>query len=304
MEEINVATETAIETETEQVNQGDAVNQDEAGTEGNKTPEKQFYTLDEMKSLDPEQLDTSRIPPEALPIYKSLQGGYTKKYQEVAEEKKRLSEERRLSESRTAEPPKPKDIYDIFDANPEQTMTELSMLLSQKKALDPFSQEVEKLETLKDNLLFRATQTTQHKIAEKERVEKDDELNNQVYISLKKDIKGFDDKIKDIVEFAINGLGYTKEGFASQLFAPRIGVENSIKFMQTINRMYDMDNAGKTAEGKINLNTVKPNKAGAGGGAKKTLPDIENAYEKARRIGSTDAWAEYLTAVKQLDKGG
>src|SRR3972149_4198774 len=77
MEETNVATETAIETETEQVNQEGAVNQDKTtedtatGTEGDGTPEKQFYTLDEMKSLDPEQLDTSRIPPEAMPIYKS-----------------------------------------------------------------------------------------------------------------------------------------------------------------------------------------------------------------------------------------
>src|SRR3990170_8706655 len=179
MEDVIAATETDIATETEQVNQEGAVNQDQttedaaAGTEGDGTPEKQFYTLDEMKSLDPEQLDTSRIPPEAMPIYKSLQGNYTRKYMEIAEERKRLTEEKRLVESKPAEPSKPKDIYGIFDANPQQIMTELSALISQEKASDPFSDKVIRLEMLKDDLLFRATQTTQNKITEKEKEEED-----------------------------------------------------------------------------------------------------------------------------------
>ena len=309
MEETNVATETAIETETEQVNQEGAVNQDKTtedtatGTEGDGTPEKQFYTLDEMKSLDPEQLDTSRIPPEAMPIYKSLQGNYTRKYMEIAEERKRLTEEKRLAESKPAEPSKPKDIYGIFDANPQQIMTELSALISQEKASDPFSDKVIRLEMLKDDLLFRATQITQNKITEKEKEEEDNALNNKVYASLKKDIQGFDDKIAGIIEYA-KELGYTQEQFGSQLFAPRVGVENAVKFMKVINKMYDMANAGKTAEGKINLNTVKPNSAGAGGGAKKTSPDAKAAYEKAREIGTTDAWAEYFTYIKQFKEGG
>ena len=309
MEDVIAATETDIATETEQVNQEGAVNQDQttedaaAGTEGDGTPEKQFYTLDEMKSLDPEQLDTSRIPPEAMPIYKSLQGNYTRKYMEIAEERKRLTEEKRLAESKPAEPSKPKDIYGIFDANPQQTMTELSALISQEKASDPFSDKVIRLETLKDNLLFRATQTTQNKITEKEKEEEDNALNNKVYALLKKDIQGFDDKIAGIIEYA-KELGYTQEQFGSQLFAPRVGVENAVKFMKVINKMYDMANAGKTAEGKINLNTVKPNSAGAGGGAKKTSPDAKAAYEKAKEIGTTDAWAEYFTYIKQFKEGG
>lgn len=310
MEKTNVVTETAIETETSQVNQEGAVNQEEptgetaTGTEGDKTPQKQFYTLDEMKSLDPEQLDTSRIPPEAIPVYKSLQANYTRKHQEMAEERKRMTEEKRLSESKAAELPKPKDIYGIFDANPEQTMTELTSLIAQKKAIDPYSEEIVRLETLKDNLLFRATQTATQKIAEKEKEAKDNELNNEVYKSLKKDITGFDDKIKGIVEFAINELGYTKEQFASQLFAPRVGVENAVKFMKTINRLYEIEKAGETAEDKINLNTVKPNSAGAGGKIRNTSPDIKAAYERAKEIGSTDAWAEYFTLIKQKKEGG
>ena len=309
MEDVIAATETDIATETEQVNQEGAVNQDQttedaaAGTEGDGTPEKQFYTLDEMKSLDPEQLDTSRIPLEVMPIYKSLQGNYTRKYMEIAEERKRLTEEKRLAESKPAEPSKPKDIYGIFDANPQQIMTELSALISQEKASDPFSDKVIRLEMLKDDLLFRATQTTQNKITEKEKEEEDNALNNKVYASLKKDIQGFDDKIAGIIEYA-KELGYTQEQFGSQLFAPRVGVENAVKFMKVINKMYDMANAGKTAEGKINLNTVKPNSAGAGGGAKKTSSDAKAVYEKAKEIGTTDAWAEYFTYIKQFKEGG
>ena len=182
-------------------------------------------------------------------------------------------------------------------------MTELSALISQEKASDPFSDKVIRLEMLKDDLLFRATQITQNKITEKEKEEEDNALNNKVYASLKKDIQGFDDKIAGIIEYA-KELGYTQEQFGSQLFAPRVGVENAVKFMKVINKMYDMANAGKTAEGKINLNTVKPNSAGAGGGAKKTSSDAKAVYEKAKEIGTTDAWAEYFTYIKQFKEGG
>ena len=101
-----IETETDIKTETStEVNQDGTVNQED--NKADETPQKQFYSAEELKSLNPDELDTSRIPPETMPFYKSFQSGYTKKYQEVAEERKRLEEERRT----VNEPAKPKTIY-------------------------------------------------------------------------------------------------------------------------------------------------------------------------------------------------
>ena len=53
-----------------------------------KPPEKTFYTPEEMRSLDWEQLDTSRILPEMIPVYKSMQAAMTKSTQKLADEKR------------------------------------------------------------------------------------------------------------------------------------------------------------------------------------------------------------------------
>ncbi len=56
--------------------------------------EKPKYTDEELRTLDWQELDTSRLPESAVPIYKSLQASYTRKSQEVSETTKRLEKER------------------------------------------------------------------------------------------------------------------------------------------------------------------------------------------------------------------
>lgn len=51
---------------------------------------KSFYTLDELASWNYDEqgdIDTSRIPPEIMPIYKTLQKGYTKKKSKTSRRK-------------------------------------------------------------------------------------------------------------------------------------------------------------------------------------------------------------------------
>ena len=57
------------------------------------TPDgKAKYTTEELRTLDWQELDTSRLPDEAVPIYKSLQSSFTRKSQEVSEQTKSLNE--------------------------------------------------------------------------------------------------------------------------------------------------------------------------------------------------------------------
>lgn len=59
--------------------------------EGEEKNGKTFYTNDEMRSLDWSKIDTSRIPPELQPFYKSMQASYTKKRQSEVEELRKLA---------------------------------------------------------------------------------------------------------------------------------------------------------------------------------------------------------------------
>lgn len=59
--------------------------------EGEVKNGKTFYTNDEMRSLDWSKIDTSRIPPELQPFYKSMQASYTKKRQAEVEELRKLA---------------------------------------------------------------------------------------------------------------------------------------------------------------------------------------------------------------------
>lgn len=59
---------------------------------------KSFYSQEELANWDYDtmgDIDTSRIPPEIMPIYKTLQKGYTKKSQKLAEEKKQFENDKK-----------------------------------------------------------------------------------------------------------------------------------------------------------------------------------------------------------------
>jgi hypothetical protein len=72
----------------------DESGQEEPETKDNKPPESEqtYYTPDDVRSTDFEKLDPSKIPPEMVPWYKSMQAGFTRKTQELANEKKVIHE--------------------------------------------------------------------------------------------------------------------------------------------------------------------------------------------------------------------
>jgi len=60
--------------------------QEQVKTEQPEGP--QMYTSDEMRDLTFDKLDPTRIPPELMPFYKSMQAGFTRSMQANAEQKK------------------------------------------------------------------------------------------------------------------------------------------------------------------------------------------------------------------------
>ena len=89
-------------------------------------PGKQFYSPEEMRTLDFEQIDTSRIPPEMVPVYKALQASYTRNNQQVVEMRKQLEAQATMRQQQVPqpapqqqvapEPPNPKAYYEKLNA--------------------------------------------------------------------------------------------------------------------------------------------------------------------------------------------
>ena len=100
-------------------------------------PDKQFYSPEEMRNLDFEQIDTSRIPPEMVPVYKALQASYTRNNQQVVEMRKQLEQQAMRQQvpqpqvpqqQVSQEPPNPKAYYEqlltVAKGNVENTIGE------------------------------------------------------------------------------------------------------------------------------------------------------------------------------------
>src|SRR3990167_8502288 len=94
-------------------------------------PEKQYYTAEEMRTLDYANIDTSRIAPEFLPIYKALQVPVTKRQQELASLQKEM-------ESRREQSGMPTTVEEAYRQDPMTFMNKLDNVI-----LDLEAQEAE-----------------------------------------------------------------------------------------------------------------------------------------------------------------
>lgn len=231
-------TSTAItETKAEEV-KGGAAKAEQRSTTG-----KPLYTAEEMRSLDPTQIDTSRIPPEHLPFYKAMQSGYTKKYQEAAELRKQNEQ--------------PKTIQEAFDRDPFETSERIRNEIKSKRlaivnqeAVDPFSAEVSGLkrelallQNMRDDFDNQMIGKVRNNTAvERARVDAD--------TAVRKAIPDFDSKVEKLTNFAVETGGFSIEEI-NQLIDPAVMGPMAVKMRLAINKLFDMVNAGKSADTKI-----------------------------------------------------
>lgn len=244
----------------------------EEGKTAGDTFGKELYTPEEMRSLDPTQIDTSRIPPEMQAFYKSMQSGWTKKFQEVADLRKQITQER---------VPQPKDIYEAFDRDPHSVLDTLRGEIVKKKSENPYDENIPKLENLRDVLIER-------RLFNQERVMTAKTIATEAREIVRKEIPNYQEKVEKLNDFATS-LGFSMEELAKLTDPIKMG-PSAVKLTLAINRMYDLANKGQVFKNKA----VKPQPTSvesAGTGEHTSKPSYKEVLRKARESGD---WTEYL----------
>lgn len=158
---------------------------------------KNSYTIDEMKRLKFDEIDTSRIPEEQLPFYKALQSAATKKFQELAEFRKQA--ERTKGNREDISQSGPASLQEAFEEDPRRVINYIDEKVAELERKDPYDPEVRRLERLKSNLIF------EHQLSLSEQREQD-KRGIEAELSIKREIPNFDEKASDITRFVTETL--------------------------------------------------------------------------------------------------
>jgi len=265
-EEVSSEASTDEELTTEQLEESA-----EAEVAPQVTPQgKPYYTAEEMKNLDPEIVDTTRIPTEYVPFYKAMLAGFTKNQQKkMAEIQKQALKEPVPAQTAT----KPSTIYEAFDQNPQQVLTDVRNAIYQKKEADPFDPDIIKLEKMRDELVERGMQQQAQK-AEIERVV------NQVNTLIAKEIPDIETKRDSLNEFA-GELGLSMEELNTLTNPVYLG-PLAAKLAIALNKAYNMRNQATDARKNLEKKKVKtaPKVLEPGKGFK-TAKEEEHTAERA-----------------------
>lgn len=238
-------------------------------------PTKGLYTAEEMRSLDPTQIDTSRIPPEQQAFYKSMQSGWTKKFQEVADLRKQVKQ---ITE---AQVPRPRDVYEAFDKDPHGVLDTLRTEIVKKKTENPYDENIVKLENLKDVLIERRLFNQERATQAKDRVIDARE-------TVKREVPEFEKKVGKLNEFASN-LGFSMRELAILTDPVRMG-PMATKLTLAINKLYDIANKDEVLKNKA-TRPLPTKVETAGTGEHTSKPAYKEVLRKARETGD---WTEYL----------
>lgn len=210
-------------------------------------PIKPLYTPDELAYCMENDIpvDTDRLSVEGKALMKQFQRGYTKKFEAVAEERKRIE-----AEKVKASDPK-EQLYSQYCENPNETISAINAEIERFAVIDSpeTRQGIFRLQALKEELMGRRQSEIQH-------AQQADVIKATSAATISKLIPDFDTKQNALTEFAY-GLGLSKEELVYLTDPGKVG-QLAIKLTCIINAMYDRSNAGKTAEGKVKKTNPKP----------------------------------------------
>lgn len=126
------------QTTNEDGNEDDAADDQDADGEGEDGADEDAtgpkpYTTEELIKLGEgdnfDKIDTSRLPPELMPIYKSFQRMGTKRAQRVAEQEKQLAQWQNANRT-----PLPPDFRTLVQSNPQEALQRLNGAMEQLNA--------------------------------------------------------------------------------------------------------------------------------------------------------------------------
>ena len=255
--------------------------------------EKPFYTVEEMKGLDPDEVDSSRIPAELLPFFKSMQAGYGKKFQKLADERRKLREEVEAKEGAL----QPKNVYEAYDRDPDGVISYINSEIKKAKK-DLNDEQVDRLLEVKDSL--REYGLNQIRLQQKAGTS-----INEAIEELKRTVPNYDSVKSDLNDFAMGLLPGDEEESSEALrlltnpgAVVRVGKKEypmpAIWFTRAMYAQFSKSKPIKKKARKIPTEVVPPGTGQVGKAV--TKKSVEALYKKASDSGDAMDWANYMTA--------
>jgi hypothetical protein len=249
---------------------------------------KKPYSPDEIKQIlrggDFANIDTSRLSEEGRAVMKAMQAGLTPKLQETADLRRELQEIK--SVLKDAQPkPKPKDIYEAFDQDPDGTMSFVSQRIQTLIDQGADLHEIEKVREVREQLRDRRTRKIEEQAISNSRIQ--ESVN-----ALLRTVPDIEQKQFELREFAIEYMGMTPQEVDFETSLQARGMD-AVKTISRINTAYEKLMAGKRAKAKVKTKTTRVEKSG--GGFEKTNTSLKDIKERAKKTGN---FRDYFMALE------
>lgn len=218
----------------------------------------QPYTSEELEeAIRTGKVDYRRLSPEGKAIWASVDRGLKPKLEEAARLREWKEQVEPLLQNIIMRQQQPQGQVDPFESaflqDPDGTLRTLRQKILEKKREDPYSEEVLRLEALKDELQERRNQIQLQLLAT-------NLVKTEALHKVKSVIPDFETKKTKLVEVA-QELGFTPQEidyFSNPLVNPA-----AVKFVLALNQIYDKFNAVDLKKKQVKEN-VKVEKAGSG----------------------------------------
>jgi hypothetical protein len=236
----------------------------EAGGEETAPEQKTLYSTEELEALHPTAIDLDRVDPAARPIvektikeYKSLQGDYTRKTQELSELKKTVPEEK------------------YFDDSSKDTVFK-DYLKTPLKVIGDINSEIAKLETVIPEDGAEVYRNARRTIAQWQAIKDEFREKRSEVSSRSREDELAEAKLTAelgvdaaaLIEYA-KGLGFSERDF-----------KGKPELRAALRKTYEVSNADNTA--KLKERKSVPHKAAptsGGGGSGSTGKDSNNVFD-------------------------
>lgn len=272
-----------------------------------------YYTAEELQKLEFDQLKPDRIPPEVANIYKKFeddkkkfQADYTRKTQELSRQREELQA------TNIPRPPQvnvPENVMRSYMQDPQRTfdITENHIRNLQRAKIQARQEGDLDKETKLEGELLNA-QDTMRDLDKLNRYygEYSSYVNNALYgvnMEVRQMIPDFDKKADKLTEFTKKSLGLTQEDVVywsdpmNHMHAPKGAVARLLK---AIDNLYGKEKTFDALKGKEVKTGQKVEGAGSGGHRVDKDAKIKASYDKAKKAGTTEAWAEYFSEKDKL----
>jgi hypothetical protein len=264
---------------------------------------KNAYTPEEMKALDFEKIDTTRIPEEMQPFYKAMQASFTKKQMSLSDRIKAIEEKQSTPEKVDSQPGKTKTIEDYFNDDPESTLSYIDQqILDKLNEADRLEDEGNDREARKANRI--ATEWSSVKSSLVARRQSRIEAQNKVEREIQKTLMSFpdyDQKKDALVDFIVEQSPEFTKKEAEDLIDATKGMKN-VKLAKLLAKFSDQAQAPITGKEKLIKKT--PEELGRPGSSKASStkgkePEFDYAkeFEIARNSGDFTRVLQFKGAI-------